>query len=134
MDVQFPLFVFQYYRQTRSVFPIIVLDCYDKNISDSARRYHDPCTSKSPIHSAPDGFHSFRRKPQLAKSHLNFRTLLTRFLSLSRTNSQKQRTTHHIKYRTSAFPFLLCILYVLVLFFFQVIIFVVLVMVNDLFS
>ena len=74
-----------------------------------------------------------QHQPQLAKSRFCFRTLLTRFLSLSRTNSQKQRTTHHIKYRTSAFPFLLCILYVLVLFCFQVIIFAMPSMVNDLF-
>ena len=74
-----------------------------------------------------------QHQPLLAKSRLCFRTLLTRFLPLSRTNSQKQRTTHHIKYRTSAFPFLLCILYVLVLFCFQVIIFIMPSMVNDLF-
>ena len=78
-------------------------------------------------------FTSFQQKPQWAKSHLNFRTLLTRFLPLSRTNLQKQMTIHHIKYRTSAFPFLLCILYVLVLFCFQVFIFAMLSIVNDLF-
>ena len=74
-----------------------------------------------------------QHQPQLAKSRFCFRTLLTRFLSLSRTNSQKQRTTHHIKFRTSAFPFLLCIRYVLVLFCFQVFIFAMLSIVNDLF-
>lgn len=76
-------------------------------------------------------FTSFQQKPQWAKLHLNSRTLLTRFLPLSRTNLQKQMTTRHIKYRTSDFPFLLCILYVLVLFFFQVIIFAIPFMVND---
>ena len=74
-----------------------------------------------------------QHQPLLAKSRFCFRTLLTRFLPLSRTNSQKQRTTHHIKFRTSAFPFLLCILYVLVLFCFQVFIFAMLSIVNDLF-